>query len=183
MNLLLTIALLMAYTVNPKIHHWESALNVAVASHLSANGISDPKKQRDTGELVTPRAEIKSGFQGYGPNQPPHRWIHPDKTLWPDTRKGTLAIRAVTRRGEKGQDHDGTVGTIRSLLQSCSALSGKMELHKVEKIIEMDSTPTTAPDEHHDATLLTFEVTMRILFGIGPGPVEGPNPAVFITTS
>lgn len=182
MRAFLIFVLLMAYTVNPKVHHFESVLNVAASSHMIANRICDPKKQRDNAELSTPRVEFKTALDAYGPNaQAPHQWINQgDRTKWPDTRDGKLYATVVTRRGADGQDHEAIVGTVRSLLQSCSALSGHMEFHKVEKLFEGGSAPSFKGDEHHDVTVLSFDFRIRILFGVGLNEGQ-PNPNIFLT--
>lgn len=172
----------MAYTVNPKVHWWEGAINTAAASIVVAAGIHPPAVQRGTEKLDTPRVEFKTALGAFGPNtQTPHKWINQsDKTLWPDTRDGQLFAKIVTRRGEKGQDHDATVATVRGLFQSCSALSGRMQVHKVERIVEGASAIGLLTDQHHDETTLSFDFRMRILYGVGLNEGQ-PNPDIFIT--
>jgi hypothetical protein len=172
MKTLLTLCLLMAYTVNYEIYQFEDAIETAVASHLLANGVNDQQKQRDiqtpdgkTTGLKSPRVEVKVIWNGFGTERGVRYWINQsDKTKWPDCGDGKLYLTIVTRRGAEDQSHARLRGTCRGLMQSCSALNGRMALHSIEWLREAGNTPEVRNAEHHDVSVMAFDFRIRILF-------------------
>lgn len=146
------------------VYMFEDAMEKAVAAHYLANGINDPKKQQDNDALLTPRVELKALWNGWGQTpSAPHMWHHSTHGNFPDTGSGKVFAKCVTRRGGD-QNHARLRGTIRSLMQSCSALTARMSFHQVEKMFESGTMLDFGQDQNHDVSTLSFDFVLRILF-------------------
>lgn len=151
-----------------QVYDFETQFEMGVQAWLLVNGVNEVKKQRedkidtDGGKktLRTPRVEARCLFQGFGPNE--HYHIGTDNRRWLDIGKGTLYLKIVTRRDEKDQIHSALRGLCRYLMQQVPQISAMLKYHKVEKMIEQNSTVTLEADKNHDVSALSFDVWLRI---------------------
>lgn len=155
-------------TPNMRIYMFEDEFEKAICSHLIANGVNDPKKQREhkldaDGSVVplkTPRVETK--FLGGGFTRE-HYWVNTSTgERWLDIFSGVLYLKIVTRRDEKETSHSYLRALCRWLMQQVSTISAKMNLHQIEKMLEQSSAITFEADKIHDVSTLSFQVDLRI---------------------
>jgi len=163
---------------NPLAYAFEDAVEQAAQSWLIANGLKNVDRQRGNDSLPTPRVECHALFGGFQQNE--HYYISPaawaanvaagldmskpsNQPRWLDIGVGQLILKVVTRRDDKDMTHPMLRGTCRFLMQNADAISNKMTLHAVEKIIESTSTATYEDDKTHDVSALSFAVWLRIL--------------------
>jgi hypothetical protein len=151
-----------------QIYQFEEELERATAAWLLANGINDPKKQRDHNfkledgtpvTLITPRVEVKFLCGGFGANE--HYHCNSGGT-WLDIASGTLYLKIVTRRDAPEPSHSYLRGLCRYLMQSASQITGRMKYHIIEKILEQSSTVAFDADKLHDVSSLSFQTSIRI---------------------
>lgn len=148
-------------TPNPQIYCFEDELEKSVCAWLVENGINDPKKQRSNDNLLTPTVEVRFLFNGFVSE---HYWINQTtKERWLDLGAGTLYLKVVTRRDDADQVHAKIRGTCRWLMQNRDKISGKMTLHRVDKIVEQASGVTFDNASKHDISSLSFAINMSIL--------------------
>ena len=150
--------------VNWQIYAFEDALENAAAGWLSANGINDPRMQRneqaDGSTLPTPRVEVKALFGDFQSRE--HYFVRSDGSRWLDLCDGELWLKIVTRRDPIEASHSLLRGQCRGLMQFAPKLTALMPLHTVEKIIEQSSSIAFDDAKKHDISGLKFVVTMRI---------------------
>lgn len=157
-------------TPRVEVYQFEKLLPIAIASVLLANGLNDPKRQKSTDSLITPRVEIKvvSNGNAVPPAGGIHRWINQTtKEGWVDAWTGTVYLKTVTRRGASPeQDHDGALGTVRYvMLTQRQAICDALEWHSLAHIHETGATPTFEDKvNNEDMTTLSYAFTGRILF-------------------
>ena len=149
---------------------FEYWLELAIAAHLTALGVIDPKKQRDDGDLKTPRIEAKTIWNGFAE----HRYTNP-AGVWFDMGTGKVVLKCVTHRKDTSQSHTRLVGTARFAMQlyvatpgyvpgnpNPATISDRMPYHRIAKMIETGSTPSVTPNQLHDITAMGFDFTMFI---------------------
>lgn len=147
-----------------EIFQFEKQAEMAAQAYALTNGINDPKKQQDNDKdgLKTPRVEFKYVWGGYNTE---HYWLRASTTeKWFDLGKGTLHAKVVTRRGDEKQDHYGMLALIRSLFVDCTDPSAFLPWHRYERMVDSGANIGTISDEYQDATSLSFDTVLRILF-------------------
>jgi hypothetical protein len=152
-----------------EIYQFEDEYERAVAAWLLANGVNDPKVQRQDDikledgskrTLTTPRVEVK--FMCSGLTREHYHVVTQTGATWLDFADGVLYLKIVTRRDVKEPSHSYLRGLCRYAMQFASSISGKMKYHKIEKVLESSSTSTMEADKNHDVSALSFNTTLRI---------------------
>lgn len=151
-----------------QIYQFEDELERAVTAWLQKNGVNDPAKQRDMPvkledgtplTLKTPRVEAK--FLNGGMASKEHYYVNA-VGKWLDLADGTFYLKVVTRRDASEPTHGYLRGLCRYLMQQVPSITALLKYHKIEKLIEAQSTITFEADKLHDLSALSFQTTMRI---------------------
>lgn len=159
-----------------ELYMFEDVIEKAVSLWLESNGINDPAKQQDSriddnGSVITlktPRVEVKALFSGGFKRE--HYYVNQSTNeRWLDIGDGITYVKIVTRRpgdrsgGQESPSHSHLRGLCRGLMQKVQSISSKMTCHKIEKMIETQSSITVEADKNHDVSALSFETSLRIL--------------------
>jgi hypothetical protein len=155
----------MSFTPDFHCYDFEGEMEKAASVFLVSNGINDPKKQRDSGDIKTPHVGVQFVFGGFSSR---HVYVDQDtKEKFPNLASGKLYLKVLTNRdnpepGNEPENHGRIRAQLRWLMQNAQGISDLMEFHVLTELVESGSTPEIVTDRNFDITRLSFDAMVSI---------------------
>lgn len=143
----------------PTLYRFEDYIEAACVTILT-NASLVAYRQQGNASLPTPRVDVQlsvgPAIEHYVPNTAGEQFVN--------TWQGALRFGIITKRETGGTTHRTYRSTVRSEMNRISRFTVTMlPYHTISKLIEAGTQPSAVQDEHHDVSIITYNIWWQIL--------------------